>query len=119
MVSKVRRAFIASLAASALGGGLSLLPSPAEAKSGQIQFRLVRAGFIIGFGGGEGVLVFDGNDTYDGEFFYLFLLKGPRQADPGIRPLLATLRRALAPFRVVHEWKTGTVQNRVYVTWSE
>lgn len=60
MVSKVRRAFIASLAASALGGGLSLLSSPAEAKSGQIQFRLTRAGFIIGFAGGNGVLVFEG-----------------------------------------------------------
>jgi len=35
-------------------------PAAAEAKSGRIEFRLVRAGFIIGFGGGSGVLFFEG-----------------------------------------------------------
>jgi hypothetical protein len=37
-----------------------LAASTAEAKSGRVEFRLVRAGFIIGLGGGSGWLVFEG-----------------------------------------------------------
>lgn len=53
-----------------LGGLLSLLAAPfavgaaeASAKagsSGRISFRLTRAGFILGFGGGSGTLSFNG-----------------------------------------------------------
>ena len=35
--------------------------SPAEAASGRIEFRLVRGGFILGFGSGSGSLFFKGN----------------------------------------------------------
>lgn len=76
------------------------------------------------------LLEFNGNDTFDGEFCYLYLLKGPRgQKDrqgpgraqdpsPRVWPLLRTLRTALAPFVVRHLWKTGTVQNSVAVSWA-
>lgn len=62
---------------------------------------------------------FEGPDTYDGEFCYLYLLRGPRVAEAGVVPLLATLRRELAPFRVRHVWRQGTVMNRVVVTWGD
>lgn len=65
------------------------------------------------------LLAFEGGDTYDGTFCFLYLVRGPRQADPEIVPLLTTLRRELAPFRVRHEWKTGTVMNRVMLTWRD
>ena len=63
------------------------------------------------------VLEFQGPDTFDGEFCYLYLLKGPRGGDPDIKPLLATLRDALTPFRVTHDWRDGTVANAVTVAW--
>lgn len=65
------------------------------------------------------LLAFEGPDTYDGVFCYLYLLRGPRQAEAGLVPLLATLRRELAPFRVRHVWKQGTVMNRVVVSWGD
>ena len=34
---------------------------------------------------------------------------------PGHTPLLATLKKDLAPFDVSHEWRTGTVHNVVRV----
>jgi len=37
-----------------------LSASPAAAASGRIEFRLVRAGFILGFGGGSGSLSYSG-----------------------------------------------------------
>lgn len=63
------------------------------------------------------VLQFQGPDTFDGEFCYLYLLKGPRGGDPEITPLLVTLRDALKPFRVTHEWRDGTVANTLTVAW--
>ena len=38
----------------------ALTVSPAEAASGRIEFRVVRGGFILGFGGGSGTLSFNG-----------------------------------------------------------
>lgn len=63
------------------------------------------------------LLSFEGADTFDGEFCFLYLLKGPRQAEEGVEPLLPNLRRALAPFRLRHVWRQGTVQNRLVVSW--
>jgi hypothetical protein len=39
----------------------ALTVSPAEAASGRIEFRIVRGGFILGFGSGSGSLFFKGN----------------------------------------------------------
>ena len=39
----------------------ALTVSPAEAASGRIEFRVVRGGFILGFGSGSGSLFFKGN----------------------------------------------------------
>ena len=64
------------------------------------------------------LLAFQGSDTFDGEFCYLYLLKGPRQREEGVHPLLPRLRRELSPFVVRHVWKAGTVQNRVVVAWA-
>lgn len=70
------------------------------------------------------LLVFQGGDTFDGEFCYLYLLKGPRATQPlqapplpRPRPLMPRLRERLAPFSVRHDWKPGTVQNAVVVSW--
>ena len=66
------------------------------------------------------LLAFEGGDTFDDEFCYLYLLRGPRQPDSfnsGIAPLLPALRGSLAPFRVRHVWKQGTVQNSLVVAW--
>lgn len=67
------------------------------------------------------LLVFDGSATYDGEYFFLYLLLGPRgpdrHASPRVVPLLDTLRTSLAPFEVTHIWRPGTVQNQVLVSW--
>ena len=60
---------------------------------------------------------FDGGDTFDGEYCYLYLLKGARGGEPGVTPLLDTLRAAVAPFDVDHEWLAGTVHNVVRVRW--
>lgn len=63
------------------------------------------------------LLTFEGGDTFDGDFCYLYLLRGPRTRQPGVVPLLPRVREKLAPFLVRHVWKTGTVQNAVVVSW--
>lgn len=65
------------------------------------------------------LVAFEGGDTFEGEFTYLYLLRGPRQREPGVEPLLPRLRACLAPFRVRHVWKPGTVQNAVVVSWAQ
>lgn len=60
---------------------------------------------------------FDGGDTFDGEYCYLYLFKGAREPEAGVTPLLATLKKDLAPFDVSHEWRTGTVHNVVRARW--
>ena len=64
------------------------------------------------------LLAFEGGDTFDGEFCYLYLLKGPRQPEDGVEPLLPRLRKQLLPFSVRHVWRQGTVQNRVVMAWA-
>jgi hypothetical protein len=52
----------------------------------------------------------------DADLCYLFLVKGPREPDhvPGCLP---RLRKALAPFRVRHEWNQANNLNSVIVSW--
>lgn len=69
-------------------------------------------------GGRELVLLeFEGSDTYAG-FHTLYLVKGPRQPESDVVPLLDGLRRRLAPFRVTHAWRPGSVHNRVVLSWA-
>lgn len=69
------------------------------------------------------LLAFNGGDTFDDQFCYLFLLKGPRSTDrdacPGVVPLLGTLQNRVAPFRLRHVWKQGTVQNSLVASWAD
>lgn len=64
------------------------------------------------------LLAFDGNDTFDGWFHTLYLVKGPREREPGVEPLLPRLREALAPFKLHHVWRRGTAHNRLVVSWA-
>lgn len=70
------------------------------------------------------VLEFNGADKFEGEFSYLFLLKGPRDAQQrdvlmarGFVPLLETLRHSLAPFEVRHSWVPGSNLNKLSLVW--
>jgi hypothetical protein len=56
MKDMTRRSLIASGAAFAFGAVLS----PAEAATGSISIKILRAGFIVGVAGGSGVLTFKG-----------------------------------------------------------
>ena len=60
-VSTSRRRFVKTVASLALApSALTALPiQPAEAGTGRVEFRLVRAGFILGFGSGSGTLRFN------------------------------------------------------------
>ncbi|WP_421694323.1 hypothetical protein [Aestuariivirga sp.] len=57
-----RRRLLTGMAAAlvAPAAGLGMLATPAEAASGRIEFRITRAGFIFGVGGGSGSLFFQG-----------------------------------------------------------
>jgi hypothetical protein len=61
-VSRSRRNLLQSLFTLALAPAAvtAMNSSPAEAASGRIELRLVRAGFILGFGSGSGSLYFGG-----------------------------------------------------------
>ena len=61
-VSKSRRRLVKALVTLAVvpGAVTALQTSPAEAATGRVEFRLVRAGFIVGFGSGSGTLRFNG-----------------------------------------------------------
>lgn len=63
LVSKSRRTVLKNIFALAAAPAVvtALTVSPAEAASGRIEFRLVRGGFILGFGSGSGSLFFKGN----------------------------------------------------------
>lgn len=62
-VSRSRRQFVQALATLGLVPGTlaAINTAPAEAGTGRIEFELVRAGFIVGFGSGSGSLRFNGN----------------------------------------------------------
>jgi len=51
-----------SLAAGALALGALVLPSLSYADSGSVRLRVTKAGFIVGVGGGSGVLHFHGKN---------------------------------------------------------
>jgi hypothetical protein len=57
MKSISRRSFIVAGAALVSAGGVSA----AEAATGSIAFKIFRAGFIVGVGGGSGSLIFAGS----------------------------------------------------------
>jgi lipid-binding SYLF domain-containing protein len=61
-VSRSRRNLLQTLFTLALAPAAvtAMNSSPAEAASGRIELRLVRAGFILGFGSGSGSLYFGG-----------------------------------------------------------
>lgn len=70
------------------------------------------------------ILTFHGNDKFQQEFSYLFLLKGPRNREQrdllsaaGFVPLLDTLRSECNPFEVRHTWMPGTNENHVTLFW--
>ena len=54
---------IAAVATVAVALFLQSLPNPADAATGQVRFRVPKAGFIVGIGGGSGILTFKGK-TY-------------------------------------------------------
>lgn len=64
------------------------------------------------------LLTFYGPETFEGNFFYLYLVRGPRTPEEGVEPLLGRLQKELAPFAVRHEWNQGTVFNRVIASWA-
>ena len=51
--------FAALIAAAVVLAGATL---PAQADNGRVRIRITKAGFIVGFGGGEGVLNFNGRN---------------------------------------------------------
>lgn len=65
------------------------------------------------------ILVFDGMDTFENYFFYLYLLKPPIKGPPppGFQPLLHRLQTELHPLQVTHVWEEGTRHNRIVVSW--
>ncbi len=52
------RKFAASVALVALLLGVAAVSTPSRAETGQVAVVFTKGGFIIGVGGGEGVLVF-------------------------------------------------------------
>lgn len=65
------------------------------------------------------LMSFEGGEAFeDTGFVCLYLLKGPRQPEPGVRPLLPALRNAVAPFTLRHVWRPGTTRNSVVVSWA-
>ncbi len=61
--SKSRRTVLKNMFAFAAAPAMvtAMTVSPAEAATGRIEFRVVRGGFILGFGSGSGSLFFKGN----------------------------------------------------------
>lgn len=70
------------------------------------------------------ILTFTGNEKYDDDFSYLFLLKGPRDREQkydlhrhGFNPLIDILSREVNPFEVTFTWVPGCNMNKVTVSW--
>jgi hypothetical protein len=57
----VMRKFCTSVAVLALLGGVAGISTPSRAETGQVAVIFTKGGFIVGVGGGEGVLVFRGH----------------------------------------------------------
>ena len=54
------RAVGVGLAAAGMVMGLAAAPTQAQAQTGAVQVRVVKAGFIVGMGGGDGTLTYRG-----------------------------------------------------------
>lgn len=70
------------------------------------------------------VLSFSGNEKYDDDFSYLFLLKGPRDREQkydlyrhGFVPLFDTLLHDVVPFQAMFTWIPGCNLNKVTLEW--
>jgi hypothetical protein len=57
----VMRKFCTSVAVLALLAGVAGISTPSRAETGQVAVIFTKGGFIVGVGGGEGVLVFRGH----------------------------------------------------------
>lgn len=71
------------------------------------------------------LLTFSGNEKYDDEFSYLFLVKGPRDREQkydlyryGFRPLHDRLAQGVLPFTLNFTWVPGCNLNKVTLEWS-
>ena len=70
------------------------------------------------------LLTFSGNEKYDDEFSYLFLVKGPRDREQkydlyrhGFVPLYDTLSREVHPFKILFTWIPGCNLNKLTLEW--
>ena len=71
------------------------------------------------------LLVFSGNEKYDADFSYLFLLKGPREREQkydlfrcGFVPLFDTIMTNVTPFQLMFTWVPGCNLNKLTLEWS-
>lgn len=85
---------------------------------------LVRAAALQGRSS-TALLTFSGNDKYDDDFSYLFLLKGPRDREQkydlyrhGFVPLYDTLLNEVTPFQMLFTWIPGCNLNKLTLEWS-
>jgi hypothetical protein len=71
------------------------------------------------------LLTFSGNEKYNDDFSYLFLLKGPRDREQkydlyrhGFMPLFDRLTKDVVPFQLMFTWVPGCNLNKVTLEWS-
>ena len=71
------------------------------------------------------LLTFSGNEKYDDDFSYFFLLKGPRDREQkydlyrhGFVPLFDTLLVEVPPFQLTFTWIPGCNLNKLTLEWS-
>lgn len=71
------------------------------------------------------LLTFSGNEKYDDDFSYLFLMKGPRDKEQrydlyryGFVPLYDTLLGDVGPFQLMFTWIPGCNLNKLTLEWS-
>ncbi len=105
----------------------------ANAKTAQDKLRdelLAKLPQLVRSSAGQGrstvdLLTFSGNEKYDDDFSYLFLLKGPREREQkydlfrhGFVPLFDTLLTDVTPFQLMFTWIPGSNTNKLTLEWS-
>lgn len=105
----------------------------ANVKIAQDKLRadlLAKLPIIVRGAAGQGrstvdMLTFSGNEKYDDDFSYLFLLKGPREREQkydlyryGFVPLFDTLLNEVTPFQLMFTWVPGCNLNKLTLEWS-